>query len=300
VENAKVIIAEINENLIRTYGDNYVHISEIDYFVQHESSGAAPPGSGSLAGRALREPEEYLKKIAGHVGSLIKDGDTLQIGVGRSTEPLIKLGILNGKSDIGWHSEATPPGIISLIREGIVNGKRKTLHTGKAIVTSIGGSSKEEMQWVSNNPLVWLVDVSYLEDIRIIAAHDNYVAINNALAIDLTGQITAENLGTRWLSVAGGQIPFVIGTWLSKGGRSITVLPSTAQGGKVSRIMPFLPEGTTVTVQRNCADYIVTEYGIAHLKGKTLRQRAEALIEIAHPDFRPELQKAAHKLLYPK
>jgi 4-hydroxybutyrate CoA-transferase len=298
VENARITIAEVNDKIIRTFGENFVHVSQIDYFVQHVSSGKKMK-SGSLAGRKLKEPETYLKDIAGYVTELIKDGDTLQIGVGRTTEPLVRLGILDRKKDLGWHSEATPPGVISLVQEGIINGRLKTLHPEKVVVTSIGGSSREEMQWVDNNPLFWLVDVAYLEDIRVISAHNNMVAINNALMVDLTGQICAESIGTRQLSGAGGQIPFVIGAWLSKGGRSITVLPSTAQDGKISRIVPTLPVGTVVTIQRNCADNIVTEYGIANLKNKTLRQRAESLIAIAHPDFRSELKEAAKKLFYP-
>ncbi|MFC1860655.1 acetyl-CoA hydrolase/transferase family protein [Chloroflexota bacterium] len=295
VENAKIVIAEVNENLIRTCGDNYVHISEIGHFVEHISSGIGM-SSGSLAGRELKGPDPSLKAIAANCSKIIKDGDTLQIGVGRATEPLVSLGMLDGKRDLGWHSEATPPGIISLIRQGVINGKYKTLHQGKAVVTSIGGSSREEMQWVNNNPIFWLVDVTYLEDMRIIGAHDNFVAINNALAIDLTGQVASETLGTRQMAAAGGQIPFVFGAWLSNGGRSITVLPSTAKSGTLSRIMPTLPEGTIVTVQRNCTDYVVSEYGIAHLKGKTLRQRAEELIAIAHPDFRAGLEEEAKKL----
>ena len=298
IENAKIVIAEVNANLIRTYGDNYIHVSQIDYFVEHISAGRSI-GTGSLAGRALKEPEPYLRAIAKNVSGLIKSGDTLQIGVGRSTEPLVRLGVLDGKSDLGWHSEATPAGVISLVREGVINGKYKTLHKGKAVVTSIGGGTPEEMGWVNNNPLFWLVDVTYLEDLRIIGAHDNFVAINNALAIDLTGQIAAETLGTRQMAAAGGQIPFVFGSWLSKGGRSITVMPSTAKGGAISRIMPTLPQGTVVTIQRNCADYVVTEYGIAHIKGKSVRQRAEELINIAHPELRAELKKEARKLFWP-
>lgn len=298
IKEAKLTIAEVNNNLIRPCGENYIHVSEIDYFVEHTPTGRGF-GAGSLAGRKLREPEAYLKAIAENVSRIIRDGDTLQIGIGRTTEPLVKLGLFDGKQDLGWHSEATPPGIISLVRDGIINGKRKTLHPEKAVVTSIGGGTKEEMDWVDNNPLFHMVDIDYLEDLRIIAANDNFVAINNALALDITGQISAETIGLRQLGSAGGQIPFVIATWLSEGGRSITVLPSTAQGGKVSRIMPVLPEGTVVTVQRNCADYIVTEYGIAHLKGKTLRQRAQALISVAHPDFRSELTKAAKERFWP-
>lgn len=300
IENAKLAIAEVNKNLIRTYGDNYIHISQIDYFVEHISAGEGMK-SGSLAGRQLKKPEPYLKAIAENIARLIKDGDTLQIGVGRTTEPLVELGLLDGKHNLGWHSEATPPGVISLVREGVINGRYKTLNPGRVVVTSIGGSSREEMEWVNNNPLFWLVDVAYLEDIRVIAAHDNMVAINNALLIDLTGQICAETVGSRQISGAGGQIPFVFGTWLSRGGRSITVLPATAEtkNGTVSRIVPTLPQGSVVTIPRNCADYIVTEYGVAQLKGKPRRQRAEELISVAHPNFRVELKEAARRQFYP-
>lgn len=295
IRQAKLIIAEVNNNLIRTFGDNYVHVSEIDYFVEHISLGGTP-GMGSLAGRALKEPEPYLKDICGYVSEIIKDGDTIQIGVGRTTEPLVRLGLLNNKHDIGVHSEATPPGIISLVKEGVITGKYKTINTGKVTVTTLGGGTREEMEWASNNPLFELVDVGYLEDLRTIAAHDNFVALNNALMIDITGQITAETIGTRIMSLAGGQIPFVFGAMLSKGGRAITVLPSTASGGKISRIAPTLPQGTVVTIQRNCADCIVTEYGIARLRGKPISQRVKELIGIAHPDFRSELKKEAEKL----
>ena len=295
IKDSRLTIAEINKNLIRTYGDNYVHASEINYFVEHVSTGRVP-GTGTLASRQPKEPEPYVKRIAENIGQLIKDGDTLQIGIGRTTEPLLRMGMLNGRKDIGWHSEATPPGVIAMVRQGVINGSRKTLNPGKCVVTSIGGGSREEMEWVNMNPLFLLVDVSYLEDIRVIAAHDNYVAINNALMVDLGGQIASETLGTRLMSQAGGQIPFVFGATMSKGGRAITCLPSTAQGGKVSRIVPTLPQGTVVTIQRNLADLIVTEYGVARLKGKTLRQRAQELINIAHPDFREELRREAKKL----
>jgi len=298
IEQGKLVIGEINKNLIRTYGDNFVHISQIDYFVEHTASGGAP-GLGSLAGRSLKEPEPYVRDIAANVSQLINDGDTIQIGVGRTNEPLVRLGMLDNKHDLGFHSEATPPGIITLVREGIITGKYKTVNPNKVVVTSIGGSTKEEMIWVHNNPMFNLVDVQYLEDIRIIAAHDNFVAINQALAIDFSGQITAESLGPRLLATAGGQIPFVFGALLSKGGKAITVLPSTAQGGAVSRIVAHFQPGTVFTIQRNCADYVVTEFGIARLRGKTIRQRARELIAIAHPNFRSELQEEARRLYWP-
>lgn len=298
IESAKLVIAEVNKKLIRTYGGNYVHVSEIDHFVEHQSLGVGP-GGGSLAGRALKEPEPYLHEIKKNVASLLRDGDTIQIGVGRTTEPLVGLGLFDGRNDLGWHSEATPPGVISLVRSGVINGKRKTVNQGKVVVTSIGGSSAEEMDWVDQNPMFHLIDVADLEDMRLIAAHDNMVAINNALAVDLMAQATAETIDNRWLAQAGGQLAFALGALFSKGGRSILVLPSTAKRGTVSRIVPRLAEGTVTTLTRNMADYVVTEYGVAQLRGKSLRQRATALIAVAHPDFREELTCEARKLLWP-
>ncbi len=254
---------------------------------------------GTLAGRYPKKPEPYLKEIVGYVSSLIKDGDTLQIGVGRTTEPLLNLGLLNGKSDIGYHAEATPPGLIRLVREGVVTGKYKTIDQGKVMVTSIGGASKEDMDWVNMNPLIELYPAEYILDARCIAANDNMVSINSAVAVDLTGQIAAESIGPRMLSGAGGQLAFAIGASLSEGGRGITVLPSSAASGKVSRIVSSLESGTIVTVPRTLADYVVTEYGIASLKGKTQRERALELINVAHPDFRSELLKEAERLYWP-
>jgi len=295
ITRAKVVVAEVNTKLNRTYGDNFVHVSEIDHFVEHLSSGGGV-GKGSLAGRSLKEPEPYLKDVARHVSGLIRDGDTIQIGVGRTTEPLARLGMLDDKNDLGLHTEATPPKVITLVKEGVINGKRKTINNGKAIATSLGGGSREEMAWVNNNPVFELVSVGYLEDMRVIAGHDNMVAINNALAIDLTGQITAESLGRRLLSVSGGQFPFAVGALMSKGGRFISALPSTARGGKISRIMPSFPEETVITLPRTCADYVVTEYGVARLWGKSVKDRARALIDIAHPDFRDKLAQKAKEM----
>jgi len=299
-EYGKLVIAEVNKKLIRTGGDNYIHISQIDYFVEHISPGGAP-GMGSLAGRKKKAPPESIKQIAENIRPLIKDRDTIQIGVGRTNEYLVSSGMLDGKHDLGFHSEATPSGIITLVREGIITGKYKTLNPKRVTVTSIGGSTKEEMAYVDNNPIFQLVDVRYLEDIKIIAAHDNFVAINQTLTIDLTGQIASEGIGHRFFAVAGGQIPFVFGALLSRGGRSITVIPSSykTKAGQASRIVATFPAGTPVTIQRNCADYVVTEYGVAHLRAKSLRQRAQALISVSHPDFRNELEKEARRLYWP-
>ncbi|MBW1996469.1 MAG: 4-hydroxybutyrate CoA-transferase [Deltaproteobacteria bacterium] len=301
IKNAKLVLAEINDRLIRTYGDNFVHVSEIDYFVPHQESGAVT-SSGSLGGREKREPAQYMKDITRHVSELIRDGDTVQIGIGRVTERLVELGLFDGKSDIGWYSEATPPGVIRLVREGVINGKRKTLFPGKVIVTTLGGASKEDMDWASNNPLFWLVEVDFLWDVRNISANDNMVTINQALSIDLSGQVSAESIGHKIFSSAGGQTAFAYGALLSRGGRGITILPSTAKkrdGKLTSRIVPAFEAGTAVTVTRNCVDNVVTEYGIARLRGKSLRQRCEELIAVAHPDFRDELREAAKKLYWP-
>ncbi|MFA5055835.1 MAG: acetyl-CoA hydrolase/transferase C-terminal domain-containing protein [Dehalococcoidia bacterium] len=297
VQEARLVIAEVNDKLIRTYGDNYVHVSDIDYFVEHKSQSTQVMGSGSLLGKkAKKETDEGMKQMAKFVGSLIKDGDCLQIGVGRCTEQLVQLGIIDNRNDIGYQSEATVPGIIRRVREGIITGKYKTEKPGKAVITSVGGDTREEMQWVNMNPLFELVDVDYLEDIRTIASMDNMVCINQTLIVDLFGQSSAEGIGPELYSGAGGQVPFQIGALLSKGGRAITVVPSTASNDKISRIVPLLPEGTNVTIHKNLSDRIITEYGIAELRGRSQRQKAEALINVAHPKFRDELKAAAKKM----
>ena len=296
VQEAKLVIAEVNDKLIRTYGENYVHVSDIDYFVEHQSQGTTMGGGSLLGKKERKEVDEGMKQIAKNVGSLIKDGDCLQIGVGRCTERLVQLGILDGRSDIGYQSEATVPGIIRRVREGVITGKYKTVKPGKAVITSVGGDTREEMQWVNMNPLFEVVDVDYLEDIRTIAAIDNMVCINQTLVIDLFGQSSAESLGPELYSGAGGQVPFQIGALLSKGGRGITVVPSTASGDKISRIVPLLPEGTNVTIHKNLSDRVITEYGIAELRGRSQRQKAAALINVAHPKFRDELRVAAKKM----
>jgi 4-hydroxybutyrate CoA-transferase len=209
------------------------------------------------------------------------------------------LGTFEGRSDLGWHSETTPRGIIKLIRDGIFTGKHKTVNQWKAVATACGGGSKADMEYVNMNPMFELYPAEYVLDVRVIGAHDNMVAINSAVSVDMAGQISAESIGPRVLSGSGGQTAFAIGAWLSKGGRNITVMTSTAAKGKISRIVPMLEEGTIITVPRILSDYIITEYGIARMKGKTQRERAMELINIAHPDFRDELKAKARELYWP-
>ena len=298
IRAAKMVLAEANDNFIRTYGDNFVHVSEIDYFVKHTPTGRAP-GTTDILGRKTTGPGDLEKNIAKHIGSLIKDGDTLEIGVGGTAEWVAQLGVLENRQDLGWHSENTPRGIGTLIKNGVITGRQKTLNPNKAVATACGGGTKEEMDFLNNNPIMELYGSDYVLDPKIIAAHDNMVAINSAVAVDLTGQIASESVGPTMVSGTGGQLAFAIGANLSKNGRSIIALSSTAKGGSISRIVPQFDPGTIVTVPRTLADIIVTEYGIAKLKGKTQRQRAEELISVAHPDFRTELRKKMARLFWP-
>lgn len=298
VRAAKLVIAEVNPDIIRTYGDNCIHVSEIDYFVSHTPTGR-PPAATDLLGRKTTGPGEVEKAIAEYVASIIKDGDTIEVGVGGAVEWILQLGLLETKSDLGVHSENLPRGTATLVIKGVITGRFKTLNPGKVISTACGGGTKEEMDFINMNPTFELYGSDYVLDPRVIAAHDNMVAINAALAVDLTGQIAAESLGPVIVGGTGGQLAFAIGAALSKGGRNITVLPAVAKDGKVSRIVPHLEPGTVVTVPRTLADIVVTEYGIARLKGKTQRQRAEELIAIAHPDFRSELTREAQRLFWP-
>ena len=289
LKSARTVIVEVNRNLPRLYGDNLFHVSEVDYFVEHDH----PPLEFTRP-----EPEEYMRAIGQHVGSLVKDGDTIAIGAGKIGITLCAQGIFDQKNDLGYHAENIVPGISGLVKEGIITGKYKTLHRGKVVCNNFL-SDRGDLEFFDRNPMFELYPQEYVIDIRTVAAHDNMVAINSALSIDLTGQIASESIGPSMYTGSGGQPSFAIGSMLSKGGRFIIMLRSTSNDGKVSRITPFLDPGTIVTVPRNYADYIVTEYGIASLLGKSQRERARELIAIAHPDFRAELEKQARKLFWP-
>ena len=286
----RVTIAEINDQMPVIYGDNWMHVSEFDYFV--ENSTPIP-----CFGRG--EPGEIEKKIAGYVLELINDGDTFQMGIGGITEAVAKG--LEGKRDLGVLTEMFPTGLQGLVEKGIVNNKLKPYHKGVTIASFCIGD-QAMYDYVEENPECEFYPASYTNDPSFIAQHPNMVAMNMALLIDLTGQICSEGLGHRMISGSGGQLDFMIGSYYSKGGKGITLLTSArelADGTLVSSIVPDLPSGTPITVPRTFADYVITEYGIAHLKYKTRRERAEALINIAHPDLRGELRDSMKSHFYP-
>lgn len=280
-ENANLVIAQVNECMPRTLGNNFIHLSELDYVVEHKQTilQLTPPKIG-----------EVEQKIGEYCASLIQDGDTLQLGIGAIPDAV--LGFLKSKKHLGIHSEMISDGVVDLILAGVIDNSQKTIHKNKCIVSFLMGSQKL-YDYVDNNPAVELHPVDYVNHPFIIAQNDNMVSINSALQVDLMGQVNAESIGAKQFSGTGGQVDFVRGASMSKGGRSIIAMPSTAAKGTISKIVMNLDTGSAVTTSRNDVDYIVTEYGIAALKGKTLRDRAKALIAIAHPDFREALTKQA-------
>ena len=244
--------------------------------------------------------EKTLEAIAGHVNMLIRDRDCFQIGQGSPSAFLCQFGAFDGKEDLGHHAEMTARGVATMVRESQITGKYKNIHTGKAVFNSFAGMSPEETIYASENPMFEVYSASYVTDPRVIAMHDNMVAINNGLSVDLTGQIDSETIfGGMLVNGPGGQPDFHLGAILSKGGRAITVMRSTVMEGAVSTIVPQFEPGTVVTVGRQYADYIVTEHGIARLMNKNVRERANELISVAHPDFRAELKKEAQRLFWP-
>jgi 4-hydroxybutyrate CoA-transferase len=287
----RVAIGEVNDQMPTIFGDNWLHVSEFDFFVENSTPIPA-------FGRA--EPGERERTIAGHVLELINDGDTFQMGIGGIPEAVVAG--LEGKHDLGVLTEMFPIGLPDLIKKGIVTNERKPFHKGVTVATfCIGDQSM--YNYVSENPACEFYPASYTNNPGFIAQHPNIVAINMALMVDFSGQIASEGLGHRMISGSGGQLDFQMGSSYSKGGKGITLLTAARtlkDGTLASAILPELPPGTPITVPRTFADYVVTEYGVAHLRDKTRRQRAEALIEIAHPDLRGELRNSLKKVFYPK
>lgn len=281
LERSKLVIAQINPNMPRTLGDSFVHISKVNYIVEVEDP------LPELEEGSFTEVEE---KIGRYVADLIEDGATLQLGIGGI--PNAVLFYMKDKRDLGIHTEMVSDGVMKLIEMGVITGARKTIHRGKVICTFILGT-KKLYDFVNDNPVFELHPVEYVNDPFVISQNENIVAVNSAIEVDLTGQVCSDSIGTYIYSGFGGQLDFIRGAARAKYGKPIIALPSTAKGGEVSRIVPYLKKGAGVVTTRADVHYVVTEYGVAHLWGKPLKERARALIEIAHPKFREELEKEA-------
>ncbi|MBK8996014.1 MAG: GNAT family N-acetyltransferase [Myxococcales bacterium] len=286
VDSADLVIAEVNPNMPRALGDSFVHVSRIEKLV---------PVDRPLYELEPEPLDDVCRAIGRHVASLIPDGATLQTGIGRIPHAVIEA--LRTRHDLGVHTEMLSDSIVDLVEAGVITGKKKTLLPGK-IVTSFVMGSKRLYDWVHDNPAVELRPSEFTNDPFVIARHDNMIAINSALAVDLTGQVAADTLMGRFFSGIGGQVDFIRGAARSRGGKPIIALPSTAKEGKASRIQAGLEEGAGIVTSRGDVHYIATEFGVADLWGKSIRERATALTEIAHPDFRAELLNAAKARKY--
>jgi acetyl-CoA hydrolase len=285
-ESADIIVAEVNDQMPRTLGDSFIHVGAIDYIVPVDYPlPELPMGEG--------KPSETVKRIAEYIAELIPDQATMQMGIGAIPDAVLKH--LFDKKDLGIHTELFSDGVIDLVEAGVITNAEKTLHPGKIIAGFILGT-KRLYDWVHNNPLIEFLRTEYVNDPFVISQNERMVAINSAIEVDLTGQICADSIGTKLYSGVGGQLDFIYGASRSKGGVPIIALPSTAKS--FSRIVPTLKEGAGVITTRNHVHYVVTEYGIADLYGKTIRERVHALINIAHPEFKDQLTKAAKDLHY--
>jgi 4-hydroxybutyrate CoA-transferase len=278
---ARKTIVMVNERMPRVLGDSFIHVSQVHRVVEHTMDLPELP----------RKPaEEVEKQIAGHIAALIEDGATLQLGIGGIPDAVLKQ--LEGKRDLGIHTEMVSDGVMESIEKGIITGRAKTLHKGKAVLTFALGS-KRLYEYINNNPLFEAHPTDHVNDPFIASQNDNLVAINSAIEVDLTGQVCSDSIGTKIYSGFGGQVDFIRGAAQSKGGKPIIALPSSAKNGTLSKIVSMLKPGAGVVTSRGDVHYVVTEFGAAHLFGRSLRERAERLIAIAHPNFRAELEKAA-------
>jgi ribosomal protein S18 acetylase RimI-like enzyme/acyl CoA:acetate/3-ketoacid CoA transferase beta subunit len=277
VDAAKLVIAEVNPNMPRTFGASTIHLKEIDFCVESDLP---------VLELAPQEPDEAAKRIGSFVARLVPNGSCLQAGIGGI--PAAVLRSLYDKRDLGVHTEMFTDDLLPLIENGNVTNRRKSVHP-RVTVSSFAMGSRRLYDALDDNPGFAFYDSRFVNDPRIIAQNDQVVAINSALQVDLTGQVCADSMGYRFYSGIGGQVDFIRGAAMSRGGRPIIALPSTAKEGSVSRIVPRLDEGAGVVTSRGDVHYVVTEYGVAYLHGKTIRERALALIQIAHPDFRQEL-----------
>lgn len=287
MENAKMVIAQVNPRMPRTWGDSFVHVDELDFLVWHEE-----PLVESVPNV---KNNEVAQRIGFYVNQLVDDGATLQIGFGQL--PFAILGHLQDKKDLGIHTQMITDGFIPLLEKRVINNKKKTLLPGRVVASLCMGSEKL-YQYVDNNPVFYFRSSEFVNDPTVIARNDNLVSISSALEVDLTGQVCSDSTGYLFYSGIGDQVDFLRGSAMSKGGFSIIALPSTAQNGKVSRIVPHLSEGAGVATTRGDVNFIITEYGIAELQGKGIYQRVMELAQIAHPRFRDELIGVAKKRHY--
>lgn len=276
-ECAKIVLAEVNDQMPRTMGDAFIHVSQLDAIVEtsYPIIELQPPLIGDIE-----------KAIGEHCASLIEDGSTLQLGIGAIPDAVLLF--LKDKKNLGIHSEMFSDGVVELVEAGVINNSEKTLHKGKIVATFLMGT-KRLYDFVNNNPAVELYPVDYVNDPFVIMKNDKMISINSCIQVDLMGQVVSESIGLKQFSGVGGQVDYVRGASRSKGGKSIIAMPSTASKGTVSRIAKLVDEGSALTTSRNDVHYIVTEYGIAELRGKSLKERGRALIGISHPDFRPML-----------
>ncbi len=274
---ARFVIAQVNDQMPRTYGDSFIHVGNISAIVE---------SSRPLCESPKVEISDLHRAIAKHVASLIPDGATIQTGIGGI--PNAVLPFLLDRRDLGIHTELVSDGVIPLIEAGVITGRKKTLLPRKIVLAFVLGS-RDLFEFVDDNPLFEFRPCAFTNDPMQIARNENMMAINSALQIDLTGQVCSDSIGQSFYSGIGGQVDFLRGSSRSKGGKPIIALPATAKGDELSRIVPMLTPGAGVVTSRGLIRYIVTEYGIAYLHGKSIRQRAEALIQIAHPKFRNEL-----------
>lgn len=283
---ARIVVAEVNEQMPRTLGDSFLHVGDIDYMVRTNRPLLELP----------RHPmTELHRAIGSKVAGLIEDGSTLQMGIGGIPDAV--LFYLRDKNDLGIHTEMFSDGIMELVKAGVVTCERKTLHPHKVIASFVLGRC-EVFDFIDNNPLIEFHPVYYTNDPFIIAQNEKMVSINSAVQVDLTGQVCSDSIGRSFYSGFGGQTDFIRGAARSKGGKPIIALPSTAKGGAVSRIVPVLDTGAGVVVTRADVHYVVTEHGVAYLFGKSVRERTRALIRIAHPRFREELTDWAVRAHY--
>ena len=290
-ETAKIIIAEVNQQMPRTLGDSFIHVSRLNYII---------PVDYPIVEMPMTEEgnSEVVEKIAGYIADLIPDGATMQLGIGAIPDAVLKY--LENKKDLGVHSELFSDGVIDLFNAGVITNARKTLHPGKIIAGFMLGT-KRLYDWSDDNPVIELHRTEYVNDPFVIAQNERMVAVNSAIEVDLTGQVCADSIGPKLYSGVGGQLDFIYGASRSKGGVPIIALPSTTtlkDGTPVTRIAAMLKQGAGVVTSRNHVRYVVTEYGVADLYAKTIRQRARQLISIAHPNFRADLEKQAKELHY--